>query len=326
VASEASPGSRQPRGQPPQLVFLLQTASIGCAHARPIEASLSLPPDSLIFVSVSAAMTGAKPVICCCLMPDPHCFVLSAAGCTIRLQANSQDSFDLLDRYIFPSVPRRQPANEAHDLHIRLEDEDGASRLFVDDVEVASAAHSHELLRKLIDCLDTALVPRLKDLHAVHAGAVLVRGRALLFAGASHSGKSSLVHEFSRRGVVCFSDEYALIDPEGRIHAYPRVLLVRNGGRDQFPVVHGSIAHDPAPVGWIFTLQYASAGSWSVDQVPQSMALLSLLQNTPHELDKRPQMVNAFQRAVNGAACYAGQRGEVADAVDRILKLIERGF
>ena len=260
-------------------------------------------------------------MICCCLMPDPHCFVLSAAGCTIRFQANSQGAFDLLDRYIFPTVPRRLQTNEPHDLHIRLEDEVGASRLFVDGVEVASAAHPGELLRKLIDCLDTALVPRLKDLHAVHAGAVLVDGRALLFAGASHSGKSSLVHEFHRRGVVCFSDEYALIDPLGRIHAYPRVLLVRNGGNDQSPVVHESIAQDPAPVGWIFTLQYVSAGAWSVNQVPQSLALLSLLQNTPHELDQRPQMVNAFQRAVNGAACYAGQRGEVADAFDRILKL-----
>lgn len=296
------------------------TASIGRASARPIEA---------LFFSALRLSSGLmrdapeRPVICCCLMPDPHCFVLCAAGCTIRFQANSQDAFDLLDRYVFPSVPRRQSTNGPHDLSICLMDEIGASRLFVDDVEVASAAHSRELLRKLIDCLDTALVPRLKGLHAVHAGAVLVNGKALLFAGASHSGKSSLVHEFYRRGIVCFSDEYALIDPEGRIHAYPRVLLVRNGGREQSPVVHGSIAHDPAPVGWIFALQYASAGSWSVDRVPQSIALLSLLQNTPHELDQRPQMVNAFQGAVNGAACYAGQRGEVTDAVDRILKLIE---
>lgn len=257
-------------------------------------------------------------------MPDPHCFVLCTAGCTIRFQANSQDAFDLLDRYIFPSVLRQQPADEPHDLHIRLEDEVGVSRLFVNDVEVASAGRSIELLRKLIDCLDTALVPRLKGLHAVHAGAALVDGKAMLFAGASHSGKSSLVHEFHRRGVVCFSDEYALIDAEGWIHAYPRVLLVRNRGSDQSPVIQGFVAEHPAPVGWIFTLQYASAGAWAVDKVPQSLALLSLLQNTPHELDKRPQMVNAFQRAVNSAACYAGQRGEVADAVDRILKLIAR--
>ena len=32
---------------------------------------------------------------------------------------------DLLDRYIFPTVPRRLQTNEPHDLHIRLEDEVG---------------------------------------------------------------------------------------------------------------------------------------------------------------------------------------------------------
>jgi hypothetical protein len=257
-------------------------------------------------------------------MSAPYCFVLRAAGCTIRFEASSEDALDLLNRYVFPSVPRSQPVSEIHDLHIRLQHEDGVCRLFVDHVEAASASHPRELLRKTIDCLDTGLVPRLKGLFAVHAGAVLIDGRALLFPGASHSGKSSLVHEFLRRGVACFSDEYALVDPQGLIHAYPRVLLVRNGGRDQSPVLQASIVSEPAPVGWIFSVQYDSAGSWRIAQVPQSMALLSLLQNTPHKMEERPEMASAFHRAVNAAVCYAGRRGEVADAVDCILKLVAR--
>ncbi len=254
-------------------------------------------------------------------MPAPHRFVLCAAGCTIRLEANSQEAFDLLDRYIFPSIQRLQPTSGPHDLSLRLEEDNGVTRLFLNDAEAASAPRPHNLLRKAIDCLDTALVPRLNGLHAVHAGAVLLYGRALLFPGSSHSGKSSLVHEFHRRGVVCFSDEYALIDPEGRVHAYPRVLLVRDEAGNQSPVLQASVPQEPAPVGWILTLQYQHAGAWAIDPVPQSVALLTLLQNTPHALKERPDMIHSFQRAADSAACYAGRRGEAADAVDRILEM-----
>ncbi len=255
-------------------------------------------------------------------------FLISATGCALKIEATVGSAFDLCDRYIFPSLPRKSADSTSADIHLLLVQTESCSQLFVDDTLIASADQPQSLLRKALDVLDTTLIQRMQNLHAVHAGAVLIGDRALLVAGGSHSGKSSLVAELLRRGAACFSDEYALIDAAGLVHAYPRILLLRNGGNDQTPVLPEScnarVASEPARVGWVFSLQYEAAAGWDVAPVHQSMALLSLLQNTPHVLADAPEMVNSFQRAIEGAACYAGRRGEAADAVNHILEWVTR--
>jgi hypothetical protein len=175
--------------------------------------------------------------------------------------------------------------------------------------------------------LDDAVVPRLTAFRAVHAGAVLWGEQALLLPGISHSGKSSLVAELLRRGATYFSDEYALIDSDGRVHPYPRPLLLRNDSPEQFPVLpaecNASIGNSSAPIGWILSLAYLPESTWNVAAVPQSEGLLILLRNTPHILAESPDLVAVFQRASTGAICYAGQRPNVTEAVDQILRLID---
>jgi hypothetical protein len=246
----------------------------------------------------------------------------------VCFEATQGQALDILNRYVFPSLPRETSNSARADIHVRLLQSDHASHLFVDEVLIASADQPEYLLRQIIDVLDRALIQRLKNLHAVHAGAVLLGDRALLFPGGSHSGKSSLVAALLRRGAVCFSDEYALIDAKGQVHTYPRILMLRDAGHghDQTPVLpetfNAQVATASARLGWIFSLRYDSSWVWDVAPGPQSSALLSLLQNTPHVLAEAPEMVNSFQRAVEGAVCYAGRRAEVAEAVDHILGLV----
>jgi len=156
-----------------------------------------------------------------------------------------------------------------------------------------------------------------------HLGLVLTGGGA---RSAYQVGVLKGVAELLRRGAVCLSDEYALIDAEGLVHAYPRTLLLRDGAVAQIPVapreLDATVATTPARVGWILALRYDCAASWSIQPEPQSAALLTLLQNTPHVLAERPEMVSAFQKAVAGAACYSGSRAEAADAVIHILRLV----
>lgn len=250
---------------------------------------------------------------------------MRALGCVICFEATSPEALDLLDRYVFPSLSRERIPPRRADIHVCILDTQSRSQLVIDTVLVAWADRPKELLRQLIDWLDRTLVQRLTGLHAIHAGAVLLGEKALLLPGSSHAGKSSLVAELLRRGAVCFSDEYALIDAQGRVHAYPRILLLRNGTPAQTPMaardLNARVAAAPAQVGWILSVRYDSSASWTIHPVPQSTALLTLLQNTPHVLSERPQMVGAFQKAVEGAECYSGSRGEASEAVDQILQL-----
>jgi hypothetical protein len=232
----------------------------------------------------------------------------------------------LLARCVYPSIPRTDVDSSRADLCLRVVEDADEFRLYRDDGFVASAPQAEQLLRSLMDCLDRAFIEGVKNLSAVHAGAVLLGDRALLFPGASHSGKSSLVAELLRHGAVCYSDEYALIDAEGLVQPYPRPLLLRNGGREQTAVLpfelNSRVATSRAKVGWILSLHYETGGSWKIRDVPQSLGLMSLLQNTPHALADSPHMVESFRRAVAETRCFEGQRGETSDAVDQIRRLI----
>jgi hypothetical protein len=253
-------------------------------------------------------------------------FDVRAFDCTVRAAADCAEAYAVLKRYVFPSLPRTdiKPAQPEISIHM-VQSADGF-QLLVDDVHVTSASQPVALVPHLIHALDEAVVQHLTTLRAVHAGAVLCGGRALLLPGKTHSGKSSLVAELLRRGATYFSDEYALIDAEGRVHPYPRPLLLRNDRDEQFPSLPdqfgAAVGNAPAPVGWILSLEYHPGGAWSIAQVPQSLALLGLLRNTPHTLPDSPQMVGAFQSAVAGASCFEGRRGEAGEAAEHILQMI----
>jgi hypothetical protein len=253
-------------------------------------------------------------------------FEVRAFGCDIQVEAPCPEAYATLERYVFPSLPRAVKGSDQPHLLIRMVRVANQIQLLADDVIVASARTADSLVPDLIRVLDDAVVQRLWALRAIHAGAVVWNGRALLFPGPTHSGKSSLVAELLKRGATYFSDEYALIDSEGRAHPYPRPLLVRNGCPDQLPMLpsewNAPVGDTPAPVGWILSLAYQPSYAWTVAPISQSEALLTLLQNTPHALAESPDLVEVFQCAVAGATCYTGRRPDAAHAVDQILRLV----
>jgi hypothetical protein len=252
---------------------------------------------------------------------------INAFGCHVRASADCEGAFSVLDRYIWPSLPRANCVEVSPaDIDIRIERSEQQFQLLVDGAAVAFSDDAIGLVPSIVHVIDEAMLQRLTTFCAVHAGVVLWGERALLLPGGTHAGKSSLVVELLRRGAEYFSDEYALIDDEGRVHPYPRPLMVRNGSPEQLPKLasdyNATVSAVPAAVGWIFSLQYERGKDWNVTGAPQSIALLDLLRNTPQVLADSPEIVDGFQRAVEGAACYSGIRGDAVDAAERILAIV----
>ena len=260
-------------------------------------------------------------------MKNSGSFDVDAFGVHFRLTAGCTNAYATLDQYAFPWLRRMEAKAGRPDLDLYIDQAAGEFRLAVGDDVVAAASEPLGLVRALIQVLDEAVVQRISSLRAVHAGVVAWRGRVLLFPGATHAGKSALVTEFLRRGATYFSDEYALIDADGFVHPYARPLLVRDGGDEQHPVLarelNAPIGAVPSRVGWIFALAYKPESGWSVNAMSQGEAVMALLGNTPHTLVDSPQMVSIFQRAVAEAQCFAGTRGDAADAVERIMQSID---
>jgi hypothetical protein len=253
-------------------------------------------------------------------------FGLHAFDSNVRVECFNSEVRDALDRCIFPPIPRSETLPDSPEIDIRLDQGVHGIDIVLNHQRDGSAKTVGDAVLATIKALDDAVVQRLKTLRAVHAGAVLVEGRALLLPGSTHAGKSSLVAELLRRGASCFSDEYALIDGSGRIHPYPRPLLVRDGRPQQTLVLpeelNSKYAIAPASIGWIFAVEFVSGGEWHVRQMPQSEAVMLLLRNTPHEAGQSPQLLEMFLKVASGTICFSGRRGEAAQAAEKILQLV----
>jgi hypothetical protein len=170
--------------------------------------------------------------------------------------------------------------------------------------------------------LDEAAVSQQNDFAVVHSGVVAHGGRAILLPGPTSTGKSTLVAELVRRGAAYCSDEYALLDAEGRVHPYPRPLLLRDGSGDR-PVLASSlggvVATEPIAAGVVLALRRTAGATLSLTPLSQSDGVLLLLKNTPQPLVERPWIVAPIERAIEGATCYVGLRGEAGETAEAIL-------
>src|SRR5579863_9854456 len=253
-------------------------------------------------------------------------FGLSAFDSPLLVECADREIRDTLDRYIYPPLSRIESAPSTPDIHLAVDRAGDQFRVEIDHKFAASAVNLHDATLAAVKALDGAVVHRMKSFRAVHAGALCIDGKALLLPGSSHAGKSSLVAELLRQGASHYSDEYALIDDQGLVHAYPRPLLLRNGRPLQSLVLPEELsarfADRPAPVGWIFALDYVSGGRWEIQETSQGEAVMLLLRNTPHEMTKSPEMVDFFLRVAGNACCFAGTRGEATEAATRVLDLV----
>jgi hypothetical protein len=102
----------------------------------------------------------------------------------------------------------------------RLDVPDGPSRVLADP-----SAGTIALLEAIVGGVVAGL--HRGGLFAVHAGAVAGPTGAVLIAGRSGQGKSTLVLGLVRRGHELLSDELALLDRDGLVHPYPRAVHVR---------------------------------------------------------------------------------------------------
>ena len=159
----------------------------------------------------------------------------------------------------------------------------------------------------------------------IHAGAVEWRGRAIVIPGKTFTGKSSLTAAFVRAGARYLSDEYALIDAEGRVRPYPKPLSLRlNGGTEKavdVPVeqLGGRAAKRAVPAGCVLVTSYREGSRWRPRRMTPGETVLALLKNTI-PARRRPKDAMARLRAVALAAeAWKGSRGEADEMVRQFL-------
>ena len=161
----------------------------------------------------------------------------------------------------------------------------------------------------------------------VHAGCVVIDGRAIVLPGPSTSGKTSLTAAFVRRGAVYYSDEFAVVDGRGLVHPYARALAIRSsdGGPSRRVAVAelgGAAGRGPAPVGLIASVRFNEEQGWRIAPMSPAQSVLRLIENTvPAQTRPRAVLTALGHLSANAMGIY-GTRDEAEVAVDRLLGLL----
>jgi len=149
------------------------------------------------------------------------------------------------------------------------------------------------------------------------------RGGAIVIPGRSHTGKSSLVAALLRAGATYYSDEYALFDDAGRVHAFPRPLGMRDGtGRSQSVSAASfgaAIGNRPLPLQTVIATSYTAGASWSPVAMSPGESVLALFDNTVAARRRPGEALHMLSTAVRGARALRGVRGDAGRVVDQIL-------
>jgi serine kinase of HPr protein (carbohydrate metabolism regulator) len=158
----------------------------------------------------------------------------------------------------------------------------------------------------------------------VHAGVVGWRGRAIVIPGRSLSGKTTLVAELVKAGAEYYSDEYAVLDAEGRVHPYARPLAVREGeglaqtrrGVEEFG---GRAGRKSLPVGLVVVSRYERGGRWRPRRLTPGEGVLEMLANTVSARRAPARALAALSEVAARTVILASARGEASHAAESIL-------
>lgn len=234
---------------------------------------------------------------------------------------------------------------------VSLTRSDGTYRLTDASGRVAFARTEQAAVVGLFDRVVRAVVDGLADrgILAIHAGAVVLRGQALLLAGPSGAGKSTLTMALMRNGASWLTDELAVIDRDGRtVLPFPRSLHVRPdtvtllpelapvltrprydlGGGSEFSltpadalVALGSHVAGPTPLGGVVLLHGTPGAGRTPHLAPVGVAVaaMELAHGAPaaaEDLDATLARLIPIVAGVRRVRLTVGDPGATAHALD----------
>lgn len=175
------------------------------------------------------------------------------------------------------SICRAENASSARCIAIS-DQGDGRFLLSEAGISVANLDRA-DVLNFLIERVVHALIVDLTSAPILHAGAVTLHGRAVLVAGASGTGKSSLVAWLVDRGWSYLTDEACVVD--GGIVGLARALLIKAGAADSVASLRAFRDAPRVPVGTDTAFAPAAAAALTANDTPLPCGMIVLPRFVP---------------------------------------------
>ena len=192
-----------------------------------------------------------------------------------------------------------------------------------DGVGIGSSRSLSEVCHELESDMHFQVALAARDFLFVHAGVVQWKGQAVVAPGRTETGKSSLVMALVNAGGEYFSDEYAVLDREGRVHPYPKPLSQRREGG--LPRLHtaealGGQQEAPAvPMGLTVITRFRDGAAWNPRQISKAQVMMALFDNTVVARSRPEFALTVLAKAVKGTGGLEGDRGEASEMALTLL-------
>ncbi len=164
----------------------------------------------------------------------------------------------------------------------------------------------------------------------LHAGAVGWKGKALVLPSSSFHGKTTLVAELVKKGASYFSDEYAVLDEEGFVHPFPKMLSMRGIIDDvrqvDLPVESfgGKAAEKPLEIGLVLLTQFEKEALWKPEIMSPGEGAMEIISHTISIRYKPEFALKVLNKITNRAIITRTQRGEANIFANLILDFFEK--
>jgi len=187
------------------------------------------------------------------------------------------------------------------------------------------------------------------DYLQLHAATLAYDGQAVVFAGPSGTGKSTLAAGLLARGWSYLSDEFALIDPDTLlVHPFPKALCIKAGA---FSAVEGlklpvwrrrhyvkafkghvgyistrditpQVATGPCPIRFIVFPRYAEGTETRLYSLPRARAAFLLAQHVLNRDTFGGRMISILSDVVRDAECVRLEAGPLDTTCDLVESLV----
>lgn len=210
---------------------------------------------------------------------------------------------------------------------------DGSSVLQRNGRRVAVCRNEEQLLDVFESQTALGVAKAATECIFVHCGVVSWGGRAILMPGTTCCGKTTLVKCFLEAGATYYSDEFALLDGEGKVHPYPRPLQIRRqpGSLKQTPVsveelgATGGTGREPIQPALMLCCRYREGKHWRPKELTPGVAALELLHYSFTAYWSMEAAFLATSQSVSRLSTWQGARGEAHEVVQWALRHLETG-
>ena len=252
--------------------------------------------------------------------------VLDAFGVTVAVRSIDERVFRMLDR-LLPPFPRLGPDRAADVVYtVEMSPDLTATIRRGTDILAINRSPSAACLSLVAD-LQTVLACNAPGMTFIHAGVVAFGDRALILPGHPGAGKTTLVAALLAGGARYGSDEFAVVTANGLVHSYARPLSVKRASDCAQQVraqsLGAEVIAEPLEAAMVAFLEYAPASELGLLPLSQGAAVLRLLTHCLGARVRPHETLAPLRALTSRAECVAGQRGDAADAAQRLLDVFK---